>query len=208
MTDKSNELLPKSRMESLCDGIFAIAMTLIILDLKTPENVPTPLEKDRLPAILLDLLPEAETYAISFIILGVFWLRHVIQLKYIKFVDRKIIAINLIFLLLIGFVPFTTGVLMRYPDYNLSFILYSSNLLLISLLLTTQWFYASSIKEIVSEELTHELKKMFVVFSTVPALIFLCSLIVSFFSIRIAFFLLYLDPLFYLIYRRMIKRRH
>jgi len=100
LTDDS--LLPKNRLETLTDGIFAITMTLIILDLKTPENIPYNLAEIELPEILINLLPSIEAYAVSFIILGVFWLRHQVQFKYIRSTNRLLLSVNMIFLLLIG----------------------------------------------------------------------------------------------------------
>ena len=78
---KDESLLPKNRIEALCDGIFAITMTIMILDLKTPENIPYDLAKDELPKVLLNLLPSVEAYVISFLVLGIFWLRHQINLN-------------------------------------------------------------------------------------------------------------------------------
>ncbi len=71
MSDYNDEsLLPKNRIEALSDGIFAIAMTLIILDLKTPENIPFNLEYEELPLTLLNILPDVEAYAVSFLVLS------------------------------------------------------------------------------------------------------------------------------------------
>ncbi|MEO8665429.1 MAG: TMEM175 family protein [Ignavibacteria bacterium] len=199
--------LPKQRLETLCDGIFAITMTLIILDLKTPENLPSKVPAEELPKILYDLLPSLEAYAISFIILGIFWLRHQIGFRFVSSVNRPLIFVNILFLLFIGFVPFTVGIMMRYPALALSFRLYIINLILISLLLTFQWIFISRSDNVAAVEIPKALKKNFLILSFVPILIFGMCFIASYFNLRFAFLMIYLDPLFYAIYRRVLKRK-
>lgn len=199
-------LLPKNRIEALCDGIFAIAMTLMILDLKTPENIPYNLENVQLPVTLISILPDVEAYAISFIVLATFWLRHQIQFRYLKYVNRKIIALNVFFLMFIGFVPFSVGLVMRYNDIQLPTLIYISNLLMISVILTLQGWYISRNPKIRFEEIEPEILKKYFIFTIVPIVIFSVSIIVSFFNLRLAFLLIYLDPIFYSIYRIVKKR--
>ena len=207
MPDYNDEsLLPKNRIEALSDGIFAIAMTLIILDLKTPENIPLNLEYAELPLTLLNILPDVEAYAVSFLVLAVFWLRHQLQFRYLKFANRKIIVLSILFLMLIGFVPFSVGLVMRYNDIQLPTLIYIINLLLISVILSIQGWYISKNKKIRFEEIEPEILKKYYVFSIVPIVIFSVSLIVSFFNLRLAFLLIYLDPAFYSIYRIVKKR--
>jgi len=204
---KDESFLSKNRIEALCDGIFAIAMTLMILDLKTPENIPFNLAKDELPKVLLNLLPSVEAYAISFLILGIFWMRHQIQFKYIQYTDRTILSINIIFLLFIGFVPFSVGIMMRYPDLFLSFIIYDLNLLIIALIMLWQWFYISKTKKILVEDVDDKMIRRFGLITLVPVTIFILSFLVSFISVRGALMLIYLDPLFFAIYRSVKKRK-
>ncbi|MBK7157925.1 MAG: DUF1211 domain-containing protein [Ignavibacteria bacterium] len=207
MPDYNDEsLLPKNRIEALSDGIFAIAMTLIILDLKTPENIPFNLEYEELPLTLLNILPDVEAYAVSFLVLAVFWLRHQLQFRYLKFANRKIIVLSILFLMLIGFVPFSVGLVMRYNDIQLPTLIYIINLLLISVFLSVQGWYISKNKKIRFEEIDPLILKKYYVFSIVPIVIFSVSLIVSFFNLRLAFLLIYLDPAFYSIYRIVKKR--
>ena len=207
MPDYNDEsLLPKNRIEALSDGIFAIAMTLIILDLKTPENIPLNLEYEELPLTLLNILPDVEAYAVSFLVLAVFWLRHQLQFRYLKFANRQIIVLSILFLMLIGFVPFSVGLVMRYNDIQLPTLIYIINLLLISVILSIQGWYISKNKKIRFEEIEPEILKKYYVFSIVPIVIFSVSLIVSFFNLRLAFLIIYLDPAFYSIYRIVKKR--
>ena len=106
MKDIQDEsVFPKERLAALCDGIFAIQMTLMILDLKAPDNIPNNLAGEELPAAIYNLLPSIEAYVISFFVLGIFGARHQLQFKFFESIDRVVIMLNLLFLLLIGFVP-------------------------------------------------------------------------------------------------------
>ena len=108
--------------------------------------------------------------------------------------------------MLIGFVPFSVGLVMRYNDIQLPTLIYIINLLLISVILSIQGWYISKNKKIRFEEIEPEILKKYYVFSIVPIVIFSVSLIVSFFNLRLAFLLIYLDPAFYSIYRIVKKR--
>ena len=102
MRDVEDEsVFPKERLAALCDGIFAITMTLMILDLKVPENIPRNLASEELPSAIFNLLPTIEAYVISFFILGIFWARHQLQFNFFDAVDRVVIFLNILFLLLI-----------------------------------------------------------------------------------------------------------
>lgn len=194
-------LLPKYRLESLCDGIFSIAMTILILNISTPENIPAQLEEKEIPETLYALLPDFEAYAVSFVVLAIFWMRNQLHFKFLKYVNRKIIALNILFLLLIVSVPFSVGLMMKYENTHIPLVIYISNLLLISSLLSIQGWYISLNKKIQYEEIDEEMMKSFFLFTTIPLVIFILSLIVSFFSMRIAFLMIYLDPISYSFYR-------
>jgi len=194
-------LLPKHRVEALCDGIFAIVMTIIILDLKTPENIPKDLIHFELPDMFFNLLPAIEAYVLSFLVLGVFWLRHQIQFKFITTVDRSIIVLNILFLMLTGFIPFTVGVLMKYPRSEFTFLIYALNLILISIIMIIHLNYIFSKSNVFTDSISEEDYTKTKILSYIPVLIFVISIFVSFYSVRMALFIIYLDPLFFTIYR-------
>lgn len=200
-------MFPKERMAALCDGIFAITMTLMIIDLKIPENIPKELASEELPGAMYNLLSSIEAYVVSFVILGVFWIRHQLQFSFFSSIDRVISLINIVFLLLIGFVPFTVRLKEEYPDTQFAFWIYLANLFCITILLTIQWEYAVRKKIILRDELSPGLKKRFHMMSAIPIVLFLISFIISFFHLRFAFLIIYLVPLFYAFSKRVIKKR-
>lgn len=202
---KDESVFPKERLASLCDAIFAITMTLMILDLKAPQNIPLNLASEELPGAIFNLIPTMEAYVISFFVLGIFWARHQLQFNFFDSVDRVIIILNILFLLLIGFVPFTVGLKKDYPAVQFPFILYVSNLTLISLILSVQWEYALRKKIIIKDELSTLLKKRFHMMSVIPIVIFAAAFVISFFHVRLAFLTIYLFPVFYVLSKKVVK---
>src|ERR1700737_1299223 len=105
--------LSRNRIEALTDGVFAVAMTLLVLDIKVPE-LPQPMATDELLRQLLALWPKFLSYVISFVILGVYWVGHHVQLSFIRRADRPLLWINILFLLWVALVPFSTALLGEY----------------------------------------------------------------------------------------------
>ncbi len=126
------------RVEALADGVFAIIMTLLVFDIRVPE-VP----REQLPAALLELLPNLEGYLISFVLLGIYWIGHRNQFNFIRRADQNLHWLNILFFGLAGIVPFSTGLVARYPDALLVEVWYGVNLLLIGVALFLHWSYAT-----------------------------------------------------------------
>src|SRR2546426_4222781 len=94
-----------ARIETLADGVFAIAMTLLAFNLTVPEVLPTQDPSVVLPGELVGLLPRFAIYAISFVVLGIYWVAHHAQFRVIHNADRTLLWINILFLMLVAFVP-------------------------------------------------------------------------------------------------------
>jgi len=94
-----------ARLLTFSDGVFAIAATLLILDVQLPEN------SESLAHQLLQLWPSYGAYAISFVTIGIMWVNHHAIFEQINRVNRTFLVINILFLLVIAFIPFPTRVL-------------------------------------------------------------------------------------------------
>jgi len=125
-------MYPKARIDALTDGIFAVAMTLLVLDIRLPEDV-HPGTGGELLRALADLWPRFIPYVVSFIVLGLRWLWNVEIGKSIETVDLKWARAWLVYMLLITCVPFTTFVLGRYSGLAPAIWLYAGNTTLIGL---------------------------------------------------------------------------
>jgi uncharacterized membrane protein len=118
--------LPKARLEALTDGIFAVAMTLLVLDLHLPE----PSSGGTLLDAFLRLVDRLDNYVISFAVLAVFWMGHLRVMRRVSEADARFVTINLVFLFLVTLVPPFTTLLGDHPDLPRPAVLYGGNLLL------------------------------------------------------------------------------
>jgi uncharacterized membrane protein len=147
--------LSTHRVEALGDGVFAIAMTLLILEIRLPNlHEPTPGELAR---SLLALWPKFLCYAISFITLGVYWVAHHLHFVTIRRADRTLLWINILFFLTIGLVPFSTALIGEYLNQQIPVILYGVNMIVIGLVLYLHWIYATKEHRLVSPDVSPQL---------------------------------------------------
>ena len=120
------------RLLALSDGVFAIAMTLLVLALPVPRLVNA--TEQNLIAALEDAIPNAVGFAVSFVLVGTYWIGHRSLLKGLVRTDGLLVWLNLFMLLLVCLVPFTAGVISSYGNFATAVILYAANLALVSVL--------------------------------------------------------------------------
>jgi uncharacterized membrane protein len=131
-----------ARLETFADGVFAIAATLLIIDVGLPPHV-----SESLGRSLLDIWPEYAAYAISFVTIGIMWVNHHMLMRHIAKVDRVFLFLNLGLLLGTAFVPFPTRVLaefVRTDDGRAAALLYGVTLTTTAVFFISLWLYASS----------------------------------------------------------------
>ncbi len=103
-----------SRIRAFTDGVMAVAITLLVLNIEVPD-LPTGSE-GRLDEELLDLLPSLGAYALSFALVGRYWVVHHRMFEDLRSFDGTLMALNLLFLALIGLVPFASNLVDRYDE--------------------------------------------------------------------------------------------
>jgi len=116
--------MSKNRVEALSDGVFAIVITLLILDIRVPD-----VEYNQLLSSLIALLPRIFAYVISFGVIGVYWLAHHQSLQLIGRLNGFLIWLNFLYLLAVSFMPFPTALLGRYPMQPIPIVIYGLNLI-------------------------------------------------------------------------------
>jgi uncharacterized membrane protein len=132
-----------SRTETLSDGVFSIAATLLVLNLEVP-SVPEREAARELPRAVLDLAPDLLSYALSFLVILAFWMAHRASFRYVTHANRRLSWLNGLFLMVIAFIPFSTGLFDRYSDDPFAIVVYAGSLALARLMLTAIWWYASA----------------------------------------------------------------
>jgi uncharacterized membrane protein len=136
--EESDYHIAKNRLETLIDGIFAIAMTLLVLMI----NVPKPsaaLAPAVLPGLVADLVPQIFLFVIAFLVLAVFWLAHHRQFHFISTVDPTLLWITIFLLISIALVPFSTDLAGDYPDVGIAVLWFHVNIFLIGVLFCLHW---------------------------------------------------------------------
>ena len=143
--------LTTTRIEALSDGVFAIAMTILVLDFLIPTN----LNPEELIKNLAHLWPHFIAYYLSFIALGIFWVSHSTQFYWIKRSNRSFLWLNIYFLLFIALIPFSTLILGEYSTQEIAIAIYGLNLIICAIFLNFQWNYATKRNKLTSNNLSH-----------------------------------------------------
>lgn len=130
------------RLAALSDGLFAVAMTLLVLDLRAPAAETVHNERDLWQA-LVALSPRLLIYLMSFLTLGIFWVGQQTQLNHLARADRNLSWINLAFLFAVSLMPFSTALMAEFIAYRVALLLYWANILLLGVLLFACWRYAA-----------------------------------------------------------------
>ena len=117
----------KARFEAFSDGVFAFAVTLLILSIALPEFRNPPSES-QLSHALLQLWPKLIAYALSFGVIGIMWQNHHALFRLVDYVDRTTVFLNLMLLSVTTFIPFATSTLGSYPSMRASTFLYGLTL--------------------------------------------------------------------------------
>jgi uncharacterized membrane protein len=125
-------MFPKARLDALHDGIFSVAMTLLVLDVRLPEEF-HPRDASELWQGILNLWPKFLPYLLSFTVLGLRWLASIEIRSRAEYYNRAYVNSWLFYLLLITCVPFSTIVVGRYASLAPAVWLYAGHLLLIAL---------------------------------------------------------------------------
>jgi uncharacterized membrane protein len=153
------------RLAALSDGVFAVAMTLLVLDLHAPAVETIHSERDLWHA-LGALAPRLIPYVMSFITLGIFWVGQQTQLNHLARSDRGLAWIHLFFLFAVSVLPFSTTLLAQFLVYRAALLLYWANIVLLGTTLYFSWVCAMNsglMKHDLSPEVSRAIKRRIVV---------------------------------------------
>lgn len=133
--------MKNTRLEAFSDGVFAVAITLLIFGIAVPTVGLTHLDR-----ALLDEWPSFAAYAVSFLVIGIIWVNHHTVFDRIARVDRPLMFLNLFLLMVVAFIPFPTALLARYinsgANSHTAAALYSITMVLMSIGFVSLWGYA------------------------------------------------------------------
>lgn len=142
-----------NRLEAFSDGVFAISITLLVLEIRVPPSG-APLGPE-----LLSLWPSYLAYAISFIVIGAIWINHHAMFDHIVRADQRLLLLNTLHLMFIAFLPFPTAVLARGfqagANEPLATSFYGGTLTVLGVLVVIMWYYATH-KRLLSDGISRE----------------------------------------------------
>jgi uncharacterized membrane protein len=184
------------RLLALADGIFAIAMTLLVFEIKVPTGAHDDTE---LAHRVLELWPKFASCGLSFLTLGFSWIGHHNQYVAIRRADRTFLWINVAFLSAIALVPFSSALLGEYPLRRLAVITYAGNLAVAGTLLFVHWAYATGKHRLVDSDISRELvvgtrRRVL----SAPAA-YLAAIALSFLSVKASLLLCLLVPVYFML---------
>lgn len=182
------------RIETLCDGVFAIALTLLILDIKVPETD----SHNSLLANLMALWPQLAAYVVSFLVISVYWVGHHYQFHFIKKTDRTMLWLNIFFLMSIAFVPFSTSLLAAYNSEIIAVFVYGANVIFTGLMLYWHWAYASKQKNLILQNIPADIKETIGQRILLGVIFYMVSTLMALFSTKISLVLFAALPFLYM----------
>jgi uncharacterized membrane protein len=173
-----------NRTLAFTDGLFAIAMTLLVVDLAVPVIKDTHSVHD-LGDALGDDTATFVSFFISFAVIGRYWMAHHTFIAGLARMDRGLISLNLVYLAFIAFLPFPTALLGRYFENPLSIVIYAVNVALISGMEVVLFSRAQN-HDLLKRKLPQDVYRFGVAMSLAPVLFFLLSIPVAFVSSTLA----------------------
>ena len=134
--------LPPNRIEALTDGVFAIVMTLLVLELSVPAIANNSVHAD-LGQRLFAMWPKFLSYAVTFLMLGFMWFHHHRQFSHIKRSDSVLVWTNMLFLMFVALLPFSTSMLGEYMKEQVAVLIYGGNFIACMIVRYILWSYAT-----------------------------------------------------------------
>ena len=144
------------RLVALADGVFAIAMTLLVLELAVPVVTE---EGDGLGEHLLEMWPEFLMYALGFLVLGVYWIIHHLIFDPIERYDTTLAWLNIVYLMFAALIPFATALVVQNGATTATALAYGLNLLALFVVGWAMWTYASTRGHLMGERVDDEIAR-------------------------------------------------
>lgn len=180
------------RIAYFSDAVIAIAITLLVLDIRLPELQGDP--EVELPRVLLGLWPRYATYLLSFLVIGSYWWGHHRMFRVVRRYDETLIWLNISFLACIAFVPFASAVLGEHGDQTSAAVFYAVVIAATGMAEAALWAYASHHRRLVDPALSAQAVRLALLRMLIAPAVFLLTLplaLLSPFAAKVSWFLIY-----------------
>lgn len=150
------EFITTSRLLSFSDGVFSIAITLLVFNLKVPLLKHEANEQE-LPGAILKMMPDFISYFLSFFVIGIYWVFHHWMFHYIVKVNNTLILLNMLLLLFISFLPFPSALMGAYGEHPFTAIFYLCTMVCTGLTSLLMWRHATHRRRLVHAQLNNKI---------------------------------------------------
>jgi uncharacterized membrane protein len=164
-----------ARLMALTDGVFAIVITLLVLEIHVPELS----GGQRLTEALREVRPSFVAFLISFLITAISWTAHRDLFAHIRLTDRNLVWLNLLYMLPLSLLPFGAALMSRYDREPVALSLYGLLLLLIALTRLIVWMYATNRPHLLFEPIDRRSRRVGVVLVLIPAALWLLAILIA-----------------------------
>jgi uncharacterized membrane protein len=196
MEIKRDTDIDTQRIETLTDGVFAIVLTLLALELSLPLISGRAIETELIPR-LISLWPKFYSYVLAFLLIGMIWNGNRVEFRSIKRSDGMLVLLTTVYLLFLTLLPFSTSIIGAYPLSKLSFFIFGVNFSLILAVRIIIWRYAVAGHRLVAPDLSPQLIRTNTLVPLVGLVFAIFDCVVAVFSPITALILLYLMVVFY-----------
>jgi uncharacterized membrane protein len=209
MNQLHNELKKEFQLERMIlfsDAVFAIAITLLVIELKVPEIERAELTEGKLLQALAHMIPKFFGFIVSFMFIGIYWTVHHRMFGYVVNYTPKLLRLNLLFLFAVALMPFSTAFYSEYVMKHMltPVIFYTGNIILLGLFNLFMWRHISNPKLQLSEGLSRADAKYFSLRAVIVPVMFTCFAFVYVVSPILASYLPIMIPLV----MRVVKKQH
>lgn len=175
------------RVLAISDGVFAFAITLLVLDLVVPALSPGASSVDLWEALSKEYI-SFFSYLLSFLIAGVWWNSHHRTFSHMRNSDGTLRWLNLLFLLWIALLPFFTKILDQYINLQIAVVLYATDQAAAGIFMTLMWWYASRNHRLIDKNMKNSTIRFVLLRDAIAPLFFIISMGISFISPGIAIY--------------------
>jgi uncharacterized membrane protein len=180
---------------ALSDGVFAIVITLLVLEIHVPELT----RGQTLRTALEDIRPSFVAFLISFVVVAIAWVGHRDLFAHVRRTDRPLVWLNILYMLPLCLLPFGASLLARYERYEVALQLYGFMLMAIALTRLSMYWYGTGRPHLLYESIDRRARMLGAVFVAVPALVYLVAVLVAGAAPRVSLWIYALVPVLYVI---------
>jgi len=202
MTPAEQRRADPDRVKMFTDGVFAIIITILVLEI----NVPAELPDQSLREAIDETGPELLAWVISFFIVGMYWVWHRDLFNQVRFVNRDVVWLNLLFMMPVALIPFGASVLGKYHDEPIALHLYGVVLIAASLLRSLLYGYLMRHPGLLCEPPSTKRRRVGALLAGAPIAVYLIAMLVASSAPQVSLLLYLAVPLLYLLLITLLRQ--